>query len=445
MLKATKALIFKFGSFSLDTKLHQLSVSESSEQIALTPRAVSLLFTLVCSKGRVVTKDELLDRVWAGSMVEEGNLSQTMFVLRKTLGDDPKRPKYIRTVPGRGYQFVAEVNEVLKAESYGLERLNRFGVQPAINTNAQKAYIQGHSFWNRRTEDGLKRSIEHFEEALRLDPDFANAYAGIAKSHRLLADYYDAAVPPNTRNENGNDAAMAEYLAEAHTTLAYAQAFYEWDWAAADGSFKKSLGLNPRSAVAHQWYGDFLSVVGRFDEARQHLEHAIKLQPESPVIATGLASYYYARRDARSLISQALKIIDLEPSFGYGHFYLGFGYEFQGMDREAVDAFAAAATAFGEPEEIGEELKAAYEQNGMTGMWHMRLEQYETRPHLEHYPSYLKALVPIRLGDKETSLAWLIEAFEQRDRGIIYAKYDPLLSSMRNDPRFHELLRQIGL
>ncbi len=115
------------------------------------------------------------------------------------------------------------------------------------------------------------------------------------------------------------------------------------------------------------------------------------------------------------------------------------------MEAESVDALAIAATKFGEPEEIGEELKAAYQQNGMNGVWHKRLEQYETRPHLKNYPRYLKSLVPVRLGDKETSFAWLEQAFEQRDRGIIYAKYEPLLEPLRGDRRFKELISRIGL
>lgn len=126
-------------------------------------------------------------------------------------------------------------------------------------------------------------------------------------------------------------------------------------------------------------------------------------------------------------------------------FYLGFGLEFGGKEQEAVDVFAVAATKFGEPEEIGDELIEAYEQNGMNGVWHKRLEQYETRPHLKNYPRYLKSLVPVRLGDKETSLAWLEQAFEQRDRGIIYAKHEPLLEPLRTDRRFKDLIRRIGL
>lgn len=449
MLETNKPLIFEFGDFSLDAKLHRLLVRETREAIPLTPRAVLLLVTLVCSHGRLLTKEELLDRVWAGSVVEEGNLTQTMFVLRKMLGDDPKNPRFIRTVPGRGYQFVASVDESADSGNPELGRFQRFGTQPVVNTNAHKAYIEGRSFWNKRTREGLKQAIGHFEEAIREDPNFVYAYAGLADSYRLLADYYDAAVPSRilSQNETPNRGVgeMDRHLAEAHATLAYAQAFYDWDWAIADRSFKQALELDPKFATAHQWYGDFLNVVGRFDDARKHFELAIKFEPASPMIATGLASYYYTRRDANRLIAQAKKILDLDPAFAYGHFYLGFGYEFKGMEREAVDTFAIAATAFGEPEDIGEELKTAYEQNGMAGVWHMRLEQYETRPHLQHYPIYLKSLVPIRLGDKETSLAWLYKAYEQRDRGVIYARHEPLLAPLRQDPRFQDLLRRIGL
>ena len=441
-------LIIEFGDYRLDVKFRRLMLRDSASVVALTPRAVDLLVTLACSGGRLVTKEELLDRVWAGGEAEEATLTQTMFVLRKTLGDDPRHPRFIRTVPGRGYQFVGQIVETSGSESSDIGRFHRFGSSPTINTSAQKAYIQGRSFWNKRTKEGLKESIVHFEDAIRHDPNFSYAYAGLANSHRLLAEYYEAAVPDKARSV-GRDASgngeMERHLAEAHTRLAYAQGFYEWDFAAADASFAQALQLDPTFATAHQWYGDLLNVLGRFDEARRHFETAIKLAPHSPMIATGLASYYYTRRDADRLIVQAKRILAIDPNFAYGHFYLGFGYEFAGREKEAVDSFADAATAFGEPVEIGTELKAAYEQNGMPGVWHKRLEQYETRPHLEHYPRYLKSLVPVRLGDKETSLAWLNIAFNSRDRGIIYAKHEPLLEPLHDDPRFQDLLKKIGL
>jgi len=443
------AHLYEFGDFRLDAKSRRLCRRGSGETVALTPRAVLLLITLVCSKGRLLTKEELLDRVWAGTAVEEGNLSQTIFVLRKALGEKTKEPQFIMTVPARGYQFIAPVVEVEETEKLDLNRFHRFENRGSVNTGAYKSYVQGRQFWNKRTEESLKQAVEHFQEAIRQQPGFAYAYAGLAESHQLLSDYYAAVVPAEITRPDQDSTAKnnrsEKHLADALTTLAYAQAFYDWDWKGADESFKTALKLNPDSATTHQWYADYLTVVGRFDEAIGHFRQAEKLDPRSTAVATGLASYLYTRSDAVGLIKQAKKIIELDPKFGYGYFYLGFGYEFRGMEAEAIEAFAIAAICFGEPPDVADEIRQSYEQNGMRGLWHKRLEQYETRPHLKNYPPYLKSLVPIRLGDKETSLAWLNQAFEQRDRGIIYAKHEPLLEPLRTDRRFVDLIRRIGL
>lgn len=448
MKNSERSPVYEFGDFRLDAKRHRLSHGENGKHIPLAPRAVLLLITLVCSGGRLLSKEELLDRVWAGASVEEGNLSQTIFVLRKALGDDKRSPKFIRTVPARGYQFIAEVTEVQETEEFDLNRFHRFGSQSSINTEAYKSYVQGRQFWNKRTAESLRKAVTYFEEAVNRDPNFADAYAGLADSHQLLAEYYTEVVssrPAATIRMRNGTGKPDSGLAKAHTTLAYAQAFYDWDWASADRSFKASLELDPNSAIAHQWYGDYLGVIGKAAEARLHIDRAIELEPRSPMMATALAVFFYMQRDADNLIKQAKKVIQLDPNFAYGYFYLGFGYEFSGMEAEAVDCFAIAATRFGEPPECGDELKLAYAQNGMTGVWHKRLEQYETRPHLKNYPSYLKSLVPIRLGDKETSLAWLNQAYDERDRGIIYAKHEPLLKPLRPDSRFQDLIRRVGL
>lgn len=440
-----KAQVFEFGDFRLDAKGHRLYLRASGEIVPLTPRAVFLLVTLVFSNGRLLTKEELLDRVWAGSIVEEGNLSQTIFVLRKALGEGKKEPKYILTVPGRGYRFIANVTAGHEIHSLDLNSYDRFSAGPRVSTEAYESYVLARSFWNKRTEAGLKQAIALFEDAIAKDPNLAFAYSGLADSHRSLGDYYSAALPDKPIDGVAEADRINVELSLAHTTLAYAKAFHDWDWAAAEREFLTALDLDPSSVTAHQWYGDMLNVVGRFDEAYKHFTRAISVAPGSAMAATGLAGYYYTQRDSARLIKQARKIIEIDPEFGYGYFYLGFGFEFGGRELEAVNTFALAATKFGEPEDVGEELKLAYEQNGMNGVWHKRLEQYETRPHLKNYPRYLKSLVPVRLGDKETSLKWLNQAFESRDRGIIYAKHEPLLKPLRTDRRFKDLIRGIGL
>lgn len=450
MANLSESVVYEFEEFWLAAKSHRLYRSDSNELVPLTPKAVELLLVLVENRGRILSKDELLEAVWDDSFVEEANLSQTIFVLRKTLGENTKKPRFIRTSPNRGYQFIAPVNEkndAARTDKTDNEqrRLERRGT---ANSEAYQAYVRGRFFWNKRTSKSLKEAIEHFELAIAQDSNFAQAYTGLADCHRLLAEYYTATTQhesfPNAKAAN-NALQTDDKLAEAHAGLAYAQAFYDWDWASAEASFKRALKLNPNYAIAHQWYADYLGVMGRFDEAREHIDRAIELDPVSPSIATGLAALYYTHRQADLLIEQAGKIIELDADFAYGYFYLGFGYEFKEMYQESVEAFAKTAILFGEPADCAEEFKQAFEQNGMNGLWKKRLEQYETRPHLKNYPTYLKSLVPIRLGYKEMTLALLNQAYQQRDRGIIYAKYEPLLEPLREDPRFQDLLRRIGL
>jgi DNA-binding winged helix-turn-helix (wHTH) protein len=447
MPKPLESEVYEFGDFRLDARSYRLF--RGAERVSLTPKAAEVLIALVRAAGRVVSKEELLDTVWGGAFVEDANLSQSIFLLRKALGEDKNDPRFLLTLPNRGYQFIAAVTETKDAYQIGDREYNRFERRGTANTAAYESYVRGRFFWNKRTSESLKKAIEHFEASIIEDPNFAQAYAGLADSHQLLADYYAAALPKGTLQKVKAAATQAheidDQLAQAHTSLAYAQAFYDWDWAGADKSFNYALELNPNNATAHQWYADYLGVIGRFDESLAHIERAIELDPDSAAIAAALAGFHYTQRDANQIIKAAKQVIRLDPTFAYGQFYLGFGYEFKGLGAQAVEAFAKAAELFGEPAECGEELKAAYRQNGMTGVWNTRLEQYATRPHLENYPTYLKSLVPIRLGDRETSLAWLNQAYEQRDRGIIYAKYEPILEPLRDDPRFQDLLHRLGL
>ncbi|HMS43501.1 MAG TPA: hypothetical protein PKE69_24945, partial [Pyrinomonadaceae bacterium] len=127
-----------------------------------------------------------------------------------------------------------------------------------------------------------------------------------------------------------------------------------------------------------------------------------------------------------------------------GYFYLGMGFERKGMDAEAAEAIAKAMIFFGEPLEAAEEIRAAFKKNGMKGLWQKRLEQVENSPYMKNFQPYFKALIQIRLGDKEGTLQSLNRAFEKRDHNLIYMKNDLRLSPLRDDSRFQDLLRRIG-
>ncbi len=438
--------VFEFDGFRIDAKLRRLSRVDSGEVISLTPRAFDLLYYLSTNAGRVISKEELMETVWDGSAVEESNLSQTIFVLRKVLGEDKKAPRLILTVPGIGYRFIANVEAIGEKQSHDPRRIltDRQGTS---SNEAYQAYVRGRFFWNKRTAVSLRQAVAHFEQAIEKDPKFAHAYTGLSDSYRLLSEYYAAATPNISMNKAkaaiSRSQEIDEQLSEAHASLAYAQAFYDWDWATAEESFRSALEIDPLNATTHQWYAELMMVRGRFEEARKHIDQAVEISPVSTAIQTSLAVFYYLQRDANSLISQARQILKHDPNSGYGHFYLGFGYEFAENYKVAVDEFGRAAIAFGEPADIAEELRLAYERGGMPAVWYKRLEQYATREHLAEYPPFLKSLVPARLGDREMMYRFLGEALEQRDRGLIYINEEPFLAPYKDESQMEAIVKEL--
>ncbi|MCL5005864.1 MAG: tetratricopeptide repeat protein, partial [Acidobacteria bacterium] len=168
-----------------------------------------------------------------------------------------------------------------------------------VNPEAHRFYLLGRSYWNKRTAEGFKIAIGHFQRAIEIDPTYASAYAGLADSYILLSNY--GLLPPKEAMPRGTAVAQKalvidESLAEAHTSLAWACTEYDWNWPVCEREYKRAIELNPNYATAHHWYGDYLSAMGRHREAIAELERAQQFNPLSPIISSCLGyRYYYAR------------------------------------------------------------------------------------------------------------------------------------------------------
>ena len=159
----------------------------------------------------------------------------------------------------------------------------------AVNPEAYRLYLIGRFLWNKRTEEGLKNAIDHFQRALEIDPAYAPAYAGLADSHLMLSDF--GFLPPKEAIPKGKAAAQKalevdESLAEAHASLAIAYLEYDWDWPACEKEFKRAIELNPNYATAHLWYSEYLSTTRRQAEAMAEAQRAQQLDPLSPIISS---------------------------------------------------------------------------------------------------------------------------------------------------------------
>jgi tetratricopeptide (TPR) repeat protein len=277
-------------------------------------------------------------------------------------------------------------------------------------------------------------------------PKYALAYAGLADCNQLLAEYL--ATSPQEGFTKAREAAkkaleIDDQLAEAHTSLAYTLAFYDWNWAASEREFKRAIELDPNYPTAHQWYAEYLTAVGRFDEAKAEHEKALQLNPTSLIIQIDLASLYFTVRNFDEAIIWSQKVIDADPDFAYGYVFLSFSLGQKGMKQEQAEAYIRSVELFGEPDEANE-LRAVLAKDGIKAMWLKRIEQVDPAKQ-ESFSALWRALLYNWAGDKQNALDWLDKAYERRDRWVVNCKYSPEMDPLRTEPRFQDLIRRIGL
>jgi len=314
------------------------------------------------------------------------------------------------------------------------------------NTEAFQAYLLGRYFWNKRTEESMKKGVEYFEQAREQDPRFALAYVGLADSYNVLGFY--AYLAPQEAFPRAKAAAtealkLNDRLAEAYNSLAYASLYYDWDWAAAERDFKRALDLNPNYAVAHQWYGNYLTAMGRWEEALAEFKRARELDPLSLVInAVPAWTCFYARQYDRA-IDQCHKTFELDQNFVLAHVWLAQAYERKGLRAQAIaELQEALKLAPGAPEVIAA-LAHAYAASGSKDKARQLLGELQTLTRQRYVSPYHIALAYVGLGEYEQAFTWLEKSFKDRQNILVFIKHDPRLDELRADARFQYLLRRI--
>ena len=313
---------------------------------------------------------------------------------------------------------------------------------------AYKLYLRGRYAWNKRTTEGLRQSVRFFEQAIDRDPTFALAFAGLADAYVLLSEYNTA--PPRESFPQAKAAAQKALaidagLAEAHTTLAYALANYDWNFAEAEREYLKAIELNPNYATAHQWYAEFLSAMRRFDEAKTEIRRAEELDPLSPIIQSIVGLIFYHSRDFDAAIAQYQKTINNYPGFPIVYAYLSLAYAQKGMFDEAFEAETKLLQAVGTDEKNVESLRRIYRQNGWKVFLQTLLDMTNLEAQKHYVNSFSQAFLYMRMGEREQALQWLEKSFAERHRYVVYLNADPNADFLRGDARFQDLIRRVGL
>jgi TolB-like protein/class 3 adenylate cyclase/Tfp pilus assembly protein PilF len=316
-------------------------------------------------------------------------------------------------------------------------------------TNKPKAYInylRGRQAWNERTEAGLKKAIQFFEDALRIDKNYANAYTGLADSYAMLA-FLEFMAPhdayPKAREAAEKALSLDPQLAEAHTSLGLIKFQYDWDWDGAENDLKKAIGINPSYAPAHHFYADYLKAMGRFDEALIEIEKAQELDPLSLAINTGVGHVLYLSGQYDDAIEQYQKAVDLDPNFMITHVWFGRPYLEKGMFEEAISELEIAVKLSGESTlplaMLGHGLASAGRKDEAMQI----MEKLKDRSKNQYVPSYWIAVIYTGLRDKKQVITWMKKAYAERSSWLVWSNVEPRFEWLRNDPDVAELLKEM--
>jgi len=343
-------------------------------------------------------------------------------------------------------EIAKAVADVLQAKLTGSEQ-HVIAARPTENTEAHQLYLKGRFFWNKRTGSDLKKSIDYFQQAIAADPNYALAYAGVADGYVWLPGY-SVGTPRDCYPKAAAAAKKAleldSTLAEAHTSLALAIWFYDFDSSQAIREFERAIELNPNYAIAHQQYGNTtLPASGRFDDAIAEGKRAIELDPVSLVINKDLGDdYNYARRYDEA-IAQLHKTLEMDPGFYLAHLVLGQALDAKGAHDAAIVECQKARALNDDPAVLGV-LGRSYGLSGKKMEAEKILNQLKKLSQERYVAAYSFGLVCLGLGDKEEALRWLEQSYQDRAGSDIgYIRVDPLLDPLRGDPRFEALAEKI--
>jgi TolB-like protein/DNA-binding winged helix-turn-helix (wHTH) protein len=609
--------IYEFGSFRLDSAQHILL--REGQIVPLTPKVFETLLLLVENKGQVVDKDELMQKVWSDSFVEEANLAKNISILRKVLSENDSGGAFIETIPKRGYRFIKVVREIetespqkveeprnsnlLKSRNakiglriitallvlligFGLwyyyrnsnypadaKQIESIAVMPFVNesgnanieylsdgmtetlisslsqlpnlnvkarssvfrykgkdTNAQtigkqlnvqailngrvvergqdlilylelvdsntgnriwgeqynrkqtdivslqteiardvsqklktklsgtdekrlaknytenaeayKLYLHGRFYTSKRTVKDLQKSIEYFNQAVAVDPNYALAFAGIADSYYLL--HYYSGSPAREMMPKAKDAALKALLldndlAEAHTALGMILNSSDYDLAGTERELKRAIELNPNYATAHQYYAELLTQLGKHEESIVEIRRALEIDPLSLIINRIYGNILSNARRYDEAIVQIKKTMELDANFASAHYSLSNIYWLTGNHSESVEEFAKYQELLGEYQKAARS-REIFAKAGWKGYLQEMIR--EQRPN--DLSSYRTAFYLAELGEKDKAFAELEKSYEKREAALMFLKSELRFDPLRGDPRFEALLRKVG-
>jgi len=569
--------LIHFGAFEADLSSGELR--KNGVKLRLPDQSFQILAMLTESPGQVVTREDLRKSLWPGdTFVDFDNgLNGAILRLRNALGDSAEHPRFIETLPRRGYRFVAPVETAAPAtspprvESIAVLPLEDLSGEPSqdyfadgmtdalitslaqiaslrvisrtsamrfkgthrslpeiaqelrvdavvegtvvrsenrvrvdaqlilaatdthlwaasyerdlreivalqselaraiageiritltpgerarlasarvIDPEAYEDYLRGRFHWNKRTAEGLRKSLEYYQRSLEKDSSYALAHAGMADCYNMMGYWgvlSPAEVYPLAKSEATAAVEIDESCAEAHTALGWTLFAHDWKWPEAKRELERAIRSNPGYATARQWFSHYWIYQGKKSESLACVKDTLELDPLSLVMNSNAAFMYFFSRDFDAAIEQARKTIELDPHFAPPYLWLGQALEQKALFPEAIQAFETGLVHSERAPFMLAALGHAYAASGKRSAALAILRELEELSLRRYVSPYYFAVLSAGLGEAENSLTCLEHALEDRSTWLAWLKVDPRLDALREQPRFQALLCKIGL
>lgn len=314
------------------------------------------------------------------------------------------------------------------------------------NADAYEAYLKGLYFFNRQSEENAYKAVASFEEAARLDPNYALAYSGLTNAYLQLFSYGKQSEAQDKIKSNLAKAlALGESSADVQLSLARTRELLDWDYAGAEQAYRRALELNPNHSFVLSRYAVLLAVMERYDEALAASRRALELDPLSLSVIRNDGIILMAAGQSERGLAQLRRLIELDPTFSRGHFSLGIAYCQLGRYDEAVAEFKTYHAQSKEPTSYSPLLGFAYAKSGRTGEARAILAEMQMQERLGEVGPYELAVVHTGLGETDEAFAQLERAYREHDQQFFGFKMDPWFRDLRSDSRFADLAHRVGL
>lgn len=452
----------QFEGYSVDA-VHRTVTSPGGRVVRLEPKAFDLLLYFAAHPEETLSRERLIADVWGGKFVTDDAVMVAVYALRQAFDDDSRSPRFIETIRGRGYRWIARPSAAAAPRKPSASRVgtvaqalliaggcaalvwaNLRPVQPMPSMKQTGALVRAHArglfFSERRTRADLEQARAEFREAIVLDSRFAEPHAALAETCVRLVEVGDPNVAANeaeARREVALALELGPQLAYSHAALASLQFVLDRDVERAERSFRHAIELDPSLPAIHRRYSYLLGASGRFNEATEQARIATEIEPTSTGAINDLAwTHILAGRlpEAEHLYREALR---LDPNNSDALISLGYCLELRHEPDAAMDAYRRAMQIRGAAQDLIAHDDQVFASSGLPGVYAAWMDRLKAKPTI---PRFGIALFAIRAGRPAEAIELLRESARRREPGTLWLAVHPAFASLRGQREFAALV-----